>query len=1076
MGLYENYYDKDSNNEKWVFAVRENLRVVHIADVHWRGLTRHKEYRKSFERFFNQTRELNPHIILVAGDIVHSKTQGISPELIDCLNWWFTEMSKICKVVVTLGNHDGNLLNLSRQDAISPIITALDNPNILLWKDSGNFSLKDSRFDHINWGNFSCFDEKNWKDIKIKKDKINIAIYHGAVKGSLTDVNWTIEGEVEEDFFHGWDFALLGDIHRHQFLNEKRTIAYPGSTIMQNYGESGPKGFLFWEIKSSDEFDVEFHEVPAVSPFVTLDWSGSVKSTISGCSDLYPPRSRYRIRSYDPIPQIEMKQIQNELKSVCDASEVVFKIDHVVDTRTINTPAGSVFKEDLRDPDTHVRLLKEYLGEETLESKEWEIVDSLVKDYLKRLRKSDRGHRNVSWSLDRMEFDNTFCFGENNVIDFTKTEGGITGVFGRNAHGKSSIMATIMYALFNSTDRGPVKNLHVINIRKGFCRAAVDLRINGEKYRIERQSVKNQTRKGDTHAITSLNFFKYDESGEMIDLCGEQRTETEKVIRDLIGTSEDFLLTTFASQNNMNTFIREGATVRKKILTKFLDLEIFDRMLEYTKDESNEIKGQLKNAPDRDWDYVLKDKSKQRKKINTQIEEKESEITEKRAELQNLQSKLSSLGPDSEIITLADVQRQEKILNETVESRNSKVERIKGIEVDIEKLVTSVQKIVKVKEEFPIEDLRERIKEKKSLQESLVDIRHLHEREERFLQSKQKSIRKLENIPCGDSYPTCKFIKDSIRDKETLQDQTSKVEEALQKIRNLESALDSYNKDDLESRLEKYDVLLQKESAERVLMSEKEIVKNRIKLEVESLNSKIDTLQSDLDEMREHMSDVQEDDETNRLKEEVNILNDEINTLDSERMSLAERRGEIVNSIRTLREERKKYGELRSRWKVYEVFMKAISKTGIPAQIIGSQLPIINQEISNILSGVVDFTVKLEVDETGQGNSMDVYIDYGDSTRIIETASGMEKMISSLAIRVALSNVSSMPKSDVLIVDEGFGTLDDTKIAASNQLLESLKRWFKNILVITHIDSVKDVADNVIEIEKSGKDTYIVYE
>ena len=49
---------------------------------------------------------------------------------------------------------------------------------------------------------------------------------------------------------------------------------------------------------------------------------------------------------------------------------------------------------------------------------------------------------------------------------------------------------------------------------------------------------------------------------------------------------------------------------------------------------------------------------------------------------------------------------------------------------------------------------------------------------------------------------------------------------------------------------------------------------------------------------------------------------------------------------------------------------------------------------------------------------MDIYINYGDSRRIIECASGMEKMISSLAIRVALINVSSLPKSDILILDD----------------------------------------------------------
>jgi len=107
---------------------------------------------------------------------------------------------------------------------------------------------------------------------------------------------------------------------------------------------------------------------------------------------------------------------------------------------------------------------------------------------------------------------------------------------------------------------------------------------------------------------------------------------------------------------------------------------------------------------------------------------------------------------------------------------------------------------------------------------------------------------------------------------------------------------------------------------------------------------------------------------------------------------------------------------------------------------------------------------------------MDVFINYGDSRRIIELGSGMEKMISSIAIRVALINVSTLPKTDMFIIDEGFGALDDTSIEACNRLLTSLKRYFRTIIVITHVDGVKDVADAILEITKNEKDSKVVYD
>ena len=87
------------------------MKIIHIADIHWRGLTRHKEYKDSFIEFFKKAKSLSPDIVYVGGDIVHSKTQGISPELIDCLQWWFNELAKIAPVHIILGNHDGLIMN-----------------------------------------------------------------------------------------------------------------------------------------------------------------------------------------------------------------------------------------------------------------------------------------------------------------------------------------------------------------------------------------------------------------------------------------------------------------------------------------------------------------------------------------------------------------------------------------------------------------------------------------------------------------------------------------------------------------------------------------------------------------------------------------------------------------------------------------------------------------------------------------------------------------------------------------------------------------------------------------------------
>ena len=150
---------------------------------------------------------------------------------------------------------------------------------------------------------------------------------------------------------------------------------------------------------------------------------------------------------------------------------------------------------------------------------------------------------------------------------------GITGIFGKNRKGKSSIIGALMYGLFNTTDRGSIKNLHIMNSRKNNCSATIDITLNGDPIRIERETVSHQTRKGDVYASTSLHLKKASVAdGHYENITEEQRRETEKILRKMIGTPEDFLMTSLASQGEMNTFIREKATARKAILTKFLDL------------------------------------------------------------------------------------------------------------------------------------------------------------------------------------------------------------------------------------------------------------------------------------------------------------------------------------------------------------------------------------------------------------------------------------------------------------------------------------------------------------------------
>jgi exonuclease SbcC len=152
--------------------------------------------------------------------------------------------------------------------------------------------------------------------------------------------------------------------------------------------------------------------------------------------------------------------------------------------------------------------------------------------------------------------------------------------------------------------------------------------------------------------------------------------------------------------------------------------------------------------------------------------------------------------------------------------------------------------------------------------------------------------------------------------------------------------------------------------------------------------------------------------------------------------------------------------------RIYETVQQAFSKNGIPAMVLKAQLPAINMELCKILGNVVDFTVSLETDISS--NTMDVYLEDRQSRRLIETASGMEKTISSLALRIALNNLSSLSRPDILILDESFSALDEENLAKVLPFLQILKSYFKSILIISHLLQVKETSEIIIEVANDG--------
>ena len=96
--------------------------IFHISDVHIRTIKRHKEYREVFSKVYKEIeKRKDDSVIYLGGDIVHAKLE-MSPELIQMTSDFFRNLADLAPTICITGNHDCNLNNRHRLDALSPII------------------------------------------------------------------------------------------------------------------------------------------------------------------------------------------------------------------------------------------------------------------------------------------------------------------------------------------------------------------------------------------------------------------------------------------------------------------------------------------------------------------------------------------------------------------------------------------------------------------------------------------------------------------------------------------------------------------------------------------------------------------------------------------------------------------------------------------------------------------------------------------------------------------------------------------------------------------------------------------
>ncbi len=269
------------------------------------------------------------------------------------------------------------------------------------------------------------------------------------------------------------------------------------------------------------------------------------------------------------------------------------------------------------------------------------------------------------------------------------------------------------------------------------------------------------------------------------------------------------------------------------------------------------------------------------------------------------------------------------------------------------------------------------------------------------------------------------------------------------------------------------------------------------KAKLEEAEKKIDSFRDGLSELKEdHRQKELNLEDLEKKKEKVRI---ELKELPSLKEKLGQEE-EVLNSEQTLRDkileerggyqskfdqclklgkEKKEIGKELEKSKkegnIYEKLIVAFGKNGIQALIIENALPEIEEEANDLLAKLTNNSTQISIESLrdlksgGIKETLDIKISDELGIRDYELYSGGEAFRIDFSLRIALSKLLTRragTKLRTLVMDEGFGTQDEEGIDNLVQAIQSISEDFDKILVITHLESLKDAFPVKIEVTK----------
>jgi len=535
------------------------------------------------------------------------------------------------------------------------------------------------------------------------------------------------------------------------------------------------------------------------------------------------------------------------------------------------------------------------------------------------------------------------------------------------------------------------------------------------------------------------------------------------------------MMTSLAAQNDSFGFVNEGSTKRKEILAKFLDLQIFDQMHKLAKADSSEMRGVIKHLNSVDWEKKLSRAAAEYAEIVEDVETQQ-ELCKKHT------NRLTDLTMEQKLIKEQvvaasqkeiDIEKVKQVLSKSRKSLSSNSKEMDRLSTEIAsrrsqikdlhlRLPSLLEESVRSAEELEtLEILKDQIsKTHKSAEKA--------KRERLRLQSKIDMLHDHEYDPDCNFCSNNEFVKKAEEAKATIVEVIQNIETLNSQMLNLKMKASLFSEITLKATVVDYEV------RKGMLTTKKSEVQN-MSLQWENCEGKVSLMERRIEDCEDDIAYYNDNIEAyenltslrgdlQAINKTVEIKASEIKRCDAKVLEFMSEKG---SARRVIEEAKERIAQIRNAERdyiAYDLFVQATHANGISYEVIKSMLPVINDEIQKILSSIVDFQVFFAED----GDKLEIYLQHPKyDPRPLSMGSGAEKTIASMAVRLALVSVSSLPKPNIFVLDEPATALDADHMEGFTRLLQMIKSQFKTVLLITHLDSLKDVVDKTIEIDKT---------